>query len=107
MYYESLCASVVLDPTQDFYDLISGKVQPVNSNYNEPLSLMILRFESLRLWDESESGERELLRLGAVLLRKLLQATQGLSILNLNDRMKKKRIQILGTRKEEEHPTTR
>ena len=85
MFYEPLCASVAPDPTQEFHDLISGKVQPVKSKYNEPLPLMILRFESLRLWNNSECVHRKLLTLGTVILRKLLQATQQLTILNQQD----------------------
>ena len=88
MFYEPLCLSVVPDPTKDFYELIEGKIKPVDSGYNEPLPLMILRFESIRMFDESEQGERKLLRLGAVILWKLLQASQNLSILTLNCKMK-------------------
>ena len=46
------------------------------STYDEPLALMLLRFETLKLWEKPGKGESELVRLGAVILRKLLQMTQ-------------------------------
>ena len=81
MFYEPLCVSVVPDPPQDFYDLVEDKVLPGNSRYNEPLPLMILRFESLRLWDLDGDVPRKLLNLGTVILRKLLKATQYYTVM--------------------------
>ena len=81
IFYEPLCVSVAPDPPQDFYDLIEDNVLPGNSQYDEPLPLMLLRFESLRLWNMTEAVPRILLTLGTVILRKLLQATQHLSVM--------------------------
>ena len=81
LFYKPLCVSVVPDPNEEFRNLLEGNVQPSYSRYNEPLSLMILRFESLRLWNTSERGQRKLLSLGSAILRKLLQETQELTVL--------------------------
>ena len=41
---------------------------------------MLLRFEAIRLWKKAERGDLELLRLGAVILRKLLRMTYHVGI---------------------------
>ena len=46
------------------------------STYDEPLALMLLRFEALRLWKKPGKEESELVRMGSVIIRKLLQMTQ-------------------------------
>lgn len=89
LFYEPLCVSVAPDPSQDFYYVVTGTVEPPDSVYDEPLPLMMLRFEAIRQWKRPERGENELLRLGAVILRKLLRMTYQLSILREQDRVKK------------------
>ena len=42
---------------------------------------MMLRFEAIRKWKKKEKGDNELLRLGAVILRKLLGMTYQVCIL--------------------------
>ena len=81
IFYEPLCVSVAPDPPQDFFDLIEDNVLPGNSQYDEPLPLMLLRFESLRLWNMTEGVPRILLTLGTVILRKLLRATEHLTVM--------------------------
>ena len=81
LFYEPLCVSIVPDPNKEFRDLVEGNVQPVYSRYNEPLPLMILRFQSLRLWNTSERSQRKVLSLGSTILRKLLRETRELTVL--------------------------
>ena len=86
MFYAPLCVFVAPDPVQNFYDLVTGKVQPENCNYNEPLPLKIHRLESLRIWYNTERAQKQLLLLGAVILRKLFRTTQNLTVLVERDK---------------------
>ena len=48
----------------------------VFSTYDESLALMLLRFEGLRHWKKRGKEGPEALRIGAVIIRKLLHLTQ-------------------------------
>ena len=90
MFYDPLCASIVPDPGPEFHELLTNAASTVPSiSYNEPLPLMFLRFESPRLWKNADGAQERFISLGIVILRKLLQATQQLSILYQQDSTQK------------------
>ncbi|KAL5022675.1 hypothetical protein ScPMuIL_001830 [Solemya velum] len=81
-FYETMCA-LFLDGKPDAYDkLIDGEVSAFDSDYDEPVSVMIMRMDAVLLL----SPGKDVRSLAVVILKKLMKMSYQYSILQIADK---------------------
>ncbi|XP_069126400.1 uncharacterized protein [Argopecten irradians] len=82
-FYQAVCSSLISDPPDSLEDLLNGNQRPLTTSYEEPLPIMLLRFETLMHFG-TKKVDQKLYYLGVVILRKLLNLSRKYSVIGCN-----------------------
>ncbi|XP_033737914.1 uncharacterized protein LOC117325634 [Pecten maximus] len=79
-FYQAVCASLITRPPPSLQDLLCSRSSTTTSNYEEPLSVMLMRLDCFTCLEPTISRDKQQ-KFGIMILKKLLALSLKLSIL--------------------------